>query len=159
MALSDLKKKLKTKIRLATIKAAREVAAVLPELIRLRTRQAGEGPDGALKGLADNTKKYRDRYKDNLHPDTTPDTSNLTATGQLLDSIQGRNVAERVIVEPKGKRFGELSGGRSKKTNKQVAKAVEDNGRVFLEMSEEEKKSVEDLATQIIKDEINSVIK
>jgi hypothetical protein len=155
-----LNKQIQVKTKLAQTKAARELAALIPELIKLRTRQAGEGVDGALKSLAESTIEYREKYEDNLHPDTSPSNSNLTATGQLLDAIQGKNTGSKVRVDIKGgKRKSEISGGKSKKTNKDVRKYVEDAGRKFLELSEAEKDEVIELARQIILDELRSVIK
>jgi hypothetical protein len=179
--LSELAKSIQVKIKLAQIKAAKEVAQLIPELIKIRTRLEGEGVDGPLKELSDSYIKqrkgelsffttgegdnkrvvpYKPNKKPKLHPDTSPETSNLTATGQLLDSIQGRNVGTKVIVEPKkGKRKGELSGGKSKLSNREVLKYVEENGRKFHELSKEERLELLDLIEQIIKDEIRSVIK
>jgi hypothetical protein len=153
-----LKKKLQVKIRLAQVKAAKALAETIPEVIKLRTRQEGEGVTGPLESLADSTIKYRERYKDNLHPDTSPRTSNLTGTGQLIDAVQGRSAGSRVTIDIKGgKRKGELSGGRSTKTNKEVRKFVEDAGREFLELSKAERQEAEDLAKEIILEEIRSV--
>jgi hypothetical protein len=149
--------RLKIKIRLAKNAAARELAGLIPELVKIRTRGAGDGVNGPLKDLESSTIKYRERYDDNLHPETTPTTSNLTATGQLLDSLKGRNVGSKVIVEPKGRRTQELSGERSRKTNKQVLKYVEDGGRVFNELNHGERAEIIETATQIIKDELKGV--
>jgi hypothetical protein len=179
--LEQLSKQLQVKIKLAQVKAAREIAALIPELIRLRTRGAGEGVDGPLKELSDSyveqrkgelsffttgegdSKRvvpYKPSKKPKLHPDTTPETSNLTATGQLLDSIKGKNIGTKVIIEPsKGKRKGELSGGKSTLSNKEVLKYVELNGRKFHELSKEEREEIIKIVEQIIKDEISSVIK
>lgn len=155
-----LKKKLQVKIKLAQAKAAKALAESIPEVIKLRTRQEGEGVSGPLKDLADSTIKYRERYSDNLHPDTSPRTSNLTGTGQLIDAIQGKSAGSKVKIDIKGgKRKGELSGGRSKKTNKEVRKYVEDAGREFLELSKVERQEAEELAKEIILEEIRSVIK
>jgi len=155
-----LKKKLQVRLKLAQAKAAKALAETIPEVIKLRTRQEGEGVNGKLKSLARSTKKYRERYEDNLHPDTSPGQSNLTATGQLIDAIQGKNVGTKVTVDiKKGKRKGELSGGKSKLSNQQVRKYVEEAGREFLELSNQERKEAEELAKDIILEEIKSVIK
>lgn len=155
-----LKKKLQVQLRLAQAKAAKALAEAIPEVIKLRTRQEGEGVSGPLKDLEDSTIKYRERYADNLHPDTSPRTSNLTATGQLIDAIQGKSAGSKVKIDIKGgKRKGELSGGKSKKTNKEVRKYVEDAGREFLELSKVERQEAEELAKEIILEEIRSVIK
>jgi hypothetical protein len=155
-----LKKKLQVQLRLAQAKAAKALAETIPEVIKLRTRQEGEGVSGSLKDLEDSTIKYRERYSDNLHPDTGPRTSNLTGTGQLIDAIQGKSFGSKVKIDIKsGKRKGELSGGRSKKTNKEVRKYVEDAGREFLELSNAERKEAEELAKDIILEQIRDVIK
>lgn len=155
--LKQISDRFKVKVRLAQNAAARELAQLIPELIKIRTRNAGEGVNGTLDSLSKETEAYRERYQDNLHPETTPTTSNLTATGQLLDSIKGRNVGSKVITEAKGRRSRELSGGRSKKSNKQVLNYVEKNGRVFHELNQEERKELIETATQIIKEELKGV--
>lgn len=155
-----LRKRIEVQLRLAQAKAAKALAEAIPEVIKLRTRQEGEGVSGKLKNLEDSTIKYRERYSDNLHPDTSPKKSNLTGTGQLIDAIQGKSAGTKVKIDIKGgKRKGELSGGRSTKSNKEVRKYVEDAGREFLELSKDEKQEAEELAKEIILEEIRSVIK
>lgn len=180
-SLELLKNKIRVKIRLAQVKAARELAALIPELIRLRTRGAGEGVNGPLKELSDSYIKQRKgelafktiktpngnkvipyvpKEKPVLHPETTPEQSNLTATGQLLDSIKGKNFGSKILIEPtRGKRQGELSGADSTLTNRQVLRYVEENGREFLELSESEREEIIKIAQDIIKEEIKDVIK
>lgn len=158
--LDILKKKLEVKTKLAQTKAAKELANVIPEVIKLRTRQEGEGVKGPLKKLETSTINYRERYEDNLHPDTDPRTSNLTATGQLIDAIKGKSSGTKVKIDlKKGKRKRELSGGRSTKTNQEVRKFVEEAGREFLELSKDEKKEATELAKEIILNELRKVIK
>jgi len=153
-----LKKKLAVKIKLAQVKAAKELAQVIPDVIKLRTRQEGEGVSGKLKDLAGSTIDYRTRYEDNLHPDTSPRNSNLTGTGQLIDAIQGKSAGSKVTIDiKKGKRKGELSGGKSKLSNQEVRKHVEDNGREFLELSKQERIEAEEFAKEIILKEIKEV--
>jgi hypothetical protein len=153
-----LNKQIQVKTKLAQVKAARELSQVIPELVKLRTRQASEGVDGPLNALEDSTIKYRERYQDNLHPDTSPITSNLTGTGQLIDAIQGKSAGSKVTIDiKKGKRKGELSGGKSKLSNQQVRKHVEDNGREFLELSKQERIEAEEFAKEIILKEIKEV--
>lgn len=158
--LKSLKDRLKVKIKLAQVKAAKALAETIPEVIRLRTRQEGQGANGLpLKKLSKSYIDYRSGA-DDLSSDTDPSTSNLTATGQLLDSIKGKNIGSRVLIEPgKSKRKGELYGKKSKLTNKQVNKYVDENGREFLKLSAEERTEAEELAKQIIEDELRSVIK
>lgn len=159
-ALELLKKKLQVRTKLAQVKAAKELALVIPEVIKLRTRQEGEGVQGKLERLKPSTIQTRERYSENLHPDTSPGTSNLTATGQLLDAIQGKSAGAKVTIDlKKGKRKGELSGGRSKLTNQEVRKYVEQNGREFLELSKDEREESINLAKEIILNELREIIK
>jgi len=158
--LKDLSNRLKVKIKLAQVKAARALAETIPEVIRIRTQQEGDGVNGQLKALESSTKKYRKRYKANLSSDTDPDRSNLTATGQLLNSIKGKNIGSKVVIEPgKSKRKGELSGGKSRLTNKEVNKYVDENGREFLRLNKQETEEATNLAKDIIAEELRSVIK
>jgi hypothetical protein len=158
--LKDLSNRLKVKIKLAQVKAARALAETIPEVIRIRTQQEGDGVNGPLKSLSPSTKKYRKRYEDNLSSDTDPDRSNLTATGQLLNSIKGKNIGSKVVIEPgKSKRKGELSGGKSRLTNREVNKYVDENGREFLRLNKQETEEATNLAKDIIAEELRSVIK
>jgi hypothetical protein len=153
-----LKNKLKVRLKLAQAKAAKAIAQAIPDLIKIRTRLEGEGIKGKLKKLEKTTIAYRERYSQNLSSDTSPGESNLTATGQLLDSIKSKSVGSKVIAEfKKGKRKGELSGSKSKLTNQEVNKYVEKNGRAFFDLTKEEMQDAEDLATEIIKKEIKDV--
>lgn len=157
--IKSLKIKYRVAQREAIKKAAEELAQIIPEIIRLRTRQEGQGTSGNLKGLSPLTKAMREFYSDNLHPDTTPIKSNLTATGQLLDSITGKRESDKVKISLKGKRKKELSGARSKLTNDEVGKYVRENGREFLKLSVDEKQEAIDLATQIILEQIKDALK
>jgi hypothetical protein len=158
--LKELSNRLKVKIKLAQVKAARALAETIPEVIRIRTQQEGDGVNGPLKSLEPSTKKYRKRYEANLSSDTDPDRSNLTATGQLLDSIKGKNIGSKVVIEPgKSKRKGELSGGKSRLTNREVNKYVDENGREFLRLNKQETEEATNLAKDIIAEELRSVIK
>jgi hypothetical protein len=156
-----LKQKIQNKTRIAQAKAAKELAKLIPDVIRLRTRQEGEDSSNRpLKRLEKSTQLYRERYQDNLHPDTDPRTSNLTATGQLLDAIQGKSTGSKVRVDIKaGRRRGELSGSDSSITNKKLREYVEQSGREFLELSEAEREEAIELVKEIILQEIRGVIK
>ena len=83
--------------------------------------------------LADGYVKYWKRVqegKTKIAPDPrffSPKRSNLTLTGQLLNSIKATVVKSKrqVVIEPTGKRDDGL-------TNKEVASELADNGRKFL---------------------------
>jgi hypothetical protein len=91
-----------------------------------------------LKRLKDSTKETRKRYRGRLHSQTTVSKSNLTATGQLLDSLRTRVENNSVIIFLKDRRSTELSGSASTKTNSEVANYAKKGGRNFLELSSSE---------------------
>jgi hypothetical protein len=158
--LGALKKKISGRIRIAQQKVARELAPVIVDVVRLRTREEGIGTDGPLKKLEDSTIETRERYSSNLHPDTSPSKSNLTATGQLLDALRGIASQGKVTVDIKPtSRKAELSGKKSKKTltNNDVREYVEDNGREFLKLSDAENKEVRELATELMQEQFKDL--
>lgn len=155
-----IKQKLAVKIRVAQRKAAKELSQVIPDVIKIRTRLESENRNNQpITALEPSTKKYRNKYEKNLHPDTDPDKSNVTATGQMLDAIKGQSKGTTVTIEVKNsKRKRELSGSKSKLTNKEVQKFVEQKvGREFLELSKQERIESTELAVDIIKDELTKL--
>lgn len=158
--LGALKKKVQVRIKIAQQKVARELAPVIVDVVKLRTREEGIGTYGALKKLEDSTIEIRERYSSNLHPDTSPSKSNLTATGQLLDALRGTASQGKVTVDIKPtSRKAELSGKKSKKTltNNDVREYVEDNGREFLKLSDAENKEVRELATELMQEQFKDL--
>ena len=141
------------------------------DMIRTRTRLGyGVEKDGAersrLKPLSDKTIEARkgniafftspstgkpigfepdERPK--LHEHTTPSRSNLTRSGQLLDSVQVTKVEQgRVRVGPAGDRYNDTPLGRkaANLTNQEVAKFVTEGGRAFNHLSRIELKRIAD---------------
>jgi hypothetical protein len=157
--LKKIKNKYAGRIRIALQKAAREIAQPIVDLIKLRTRELGENGNNEKLKIKQSTENYRKRYEDNLHPDTSPGTANLTATGQLLDALRARAGGGKVTIDIKPtKRKGELSGSKSKLNNNQVREYVEKNpSNEFLKLSEAEKKEVIDLAAEIINKELRGL--
>jgi hypothetical protein len=155
--------KLKGKIAIAKHKgiqaAINRLLKVIPSMIFTRVK-SGEGINGKLKPLAKSTISQRKTYSDNLDITTSPSESNATATGQMLNAIVGgkNNNGLSFKINDK-KRKGELSGAKSKLTNNQVRKLYEDSGRDFFELTEEERKEANDIAVEIIKDELTRAIK
>jgi hypothetical protein len=92
----DFNSQLRSILKRLTDKAVLEaVGQFVVDLIRERVRGEGRGvktPDGNKTKLKPLSKAYiKQRQKDrNLHPETTPATSNLTRTGQMLDSLRYR---------------------------------------------------------------------
>lgn len=92
------------------------IAVELKNIIQRRTR-LGSGVDqtGApktpLADLASSTKLSRQRKKTAglLSDKTSPNKSNLTETGQMLDSLKGSSRKGEIIVEPTGDRNKKLS--------------------------------------------------
>lgn len=128
------------------------------DIVRLRTRLGfGVSDDNAEKArLKPLSKSYKDfrkgkiaffttpdgrvvPYKPNsaptLHPDTSPTKSNLTFTGQMLDSLGVVSVRQgEALIGPRGNRT------KSPLSNKQVAKYVTAQGRAFNNLSKVENK-------------------
>lgn len=139
--------------------AAKELALAIVEVIRLRTREEKKGTKGNLKKLKPSTIKFRERHQGNLHPDTTPSTSNLTASGQLLDAIQGYAQGRFAKVNMKlGKRKPGIDGRKSDLTNEDLRKYVEET-REFLALSAREKKEAQALAAQLFEENFKSLLK
>lgn len=156
--IDKIRRKYAGKIRIAQQKAAKQLAISVVDWIKIRTRLEGEGVSGPLKNLKPSTIRHRTKYSSKLHQDTDTSRSNLTATGQLLDALRGRAGGGKVTIDIKpNKRKKELDGDSSGLTNEQVRKFVEDNGREFLKLSDQERDEVIELASQIIKEELRSL--
>jgi hypothetical protein len=158
-SIEKIKRKTAVATRIATREAAKEIIQVVIDVIKIRARLEGEGGKGKFKKLEPSTIAIRERYERNLSKDTTPETSNLTATGQLLDAITGKSVGGKVtITVKKTKRKRELSGSRSGLTNEQVRSYVE-NEREFLTLNEQDKDEVIKVATEIVKEKLRDLLK
>ena len=83
--------------------------------------------------LSDSYRKSRRRNKRNLSLNTRPAKSNITKTGQLLDSVKNTTRGTRVIVD-----FNE-SRKNSKLTNSKLTGYLFEQGRIFLGLSKSEK--------------------
>lgn len=139
MLIDDLKKTL-------TSSDFREVSQVLARQIRIRTRLGygvESGKQSKLKPL--DTERYvplRQKNKSNLSSETTAKKSNLTATGQMLDSIKQDSNGRNIAVSVSGKRTKELTERRSVNTNSDIARYAKENGRNFFEATNAEKQLV-----------------
>jgi hypothetical protein len=157
--IAKLNRKLQVKIKVATRLAVKEVIQIVIDIIKVRVRLEGEGKSGSFKELKESTIKYRERYAARLHPDTSPSTSNVTATGQMLDALSGKSSGNKVTIFIKdNKRRRELSGSKSKITNNQVRSYVEKE-REFLVLSEQDKREVIEVAVEIIRQSIRDLLK
>jgi hypothetical protein len=106
---------------------------------------------------AGRSKKYtkiREKFKKNLSKDTTPKKQNLTATGQLLDSITSIPSAGSVKITLKSDRGNGLDGKPSKTNNFKIASGQKEKGREFLNLSSAEKNEIKRKLERIIQDTI-----
>jgi hypothetical protein len=137
-----------------TMKRLGDIAS---EMIKLRAKLGygvpGEGQERErLKPLADATResKRAKARRGDLSSNTSPTKSNLTDTGQMLESIKAFDVrVGSVKIGPTGSRRG------STLTNAEVAKFVTDQGRPFNILSKTEQKRINDT----IRKEIREVLK
>ncbi len=141
------------------------------KIVRRRTLlgfgvEENEGPRKRLKKLSASYKEQRRRLgkprkvstgekfrsKLRLSPKTTPAKSNLTLTGQLLDSIRAR-------VTGPGKGFLTPTGQRNDGfSNEEIAAFVEEAGRDFMNLSNNEIKQLSDFAQDILQVDIEKLL-
>jgi hypothetical protein len=136
-------------------KEMKELAQQMAKQIKKRTRLgygANEGKQARLKGLdRSSTVKQRGRYKGNLSSETSTRKSNLTATGALLDAIEGSMQSKRLVIEVKNKTRKTLNGSFSQVSNKQVAGFVQEM-RPFFDLTNSELKLLERELFKLIND-------
>lgn len=118
----------------------------VPETIRKRTLLGkGVPSEGAantsLKSLSKSYKKFRSKYKQ-LSNKTTPNKSNLTLTGKMLDDISAVRNGFTFTFSFKD----ELS--------KKKANWVTENGRRFFDLSKSERNGLQRKIGDIIRQEI-----
>lgn len=123
----------------------RKYAEEAARIVKVRTR-LGYGVDREggqkkkLKALSDSYVEQRKKSK--LHSETTPKRSNLTRSGQLLDSYGPTKVA-------RGEAFVGPGGSRNDgKTNEEIAQYVSDQGRAFNNFSRLEAKQISDMISK-----------
>lgn len=145
----DLVKKIEGKV----IKKVREksfmdnLGKMAADQIKQRTR-LGKGVKGEslvkLGPLSDKYKEFRRKKKGKLSNLTTPNRSNATATGQMLDGITHKPQEGKVTITIEGSRSMELSG-EPKSNNKDVAAGYQESGRdrVFFKLSKSERAGIE----------------
>ena len=141
--ISNVFKKVRALTREAILpQSIQPIAVEAALLIRKRTRlgygaRAMGGERFGLKKLSPSYVKFRlSRGAPYLSEFTAPKRSNLTFTGQMLDSIGiVRIQAGKVFIGPQGNRTDPFSKG---KTNAQIAKYVAQNGRPFMYLTRPE---------------------
>jgi hypothetical protein len=124
----------------------------IPEQIRKRTR-LGKGVDdkgGNIK-LNPLTELYVERRKKlPLSGQTTPKKSNLTATGQMLESIKGTRQGLKFI-------FSFIGNRKDGKTNNEVASYAPKLGRPFFNLSNTEKNGISRGIRKLINDALKKL--
>lgn len=131
----------------------RRYGKMAAEFMKLRTRLGyGVAETGArrerLKALKDTyiERRKRDKEDGTLSERTTPSKSNLTRTGQMLDSIEVTDAKKaRVVVGPTGDR------SNSDLSNADVAGFVAKAGRAFLNLSDLELRKLKNQVRQDFK--------
>lgn len=130
-------------------KQYQKLANLAAGMIKKRTR-GGFGVESnrkkKLKALKPSTKRSRARFE-GLSSETSPGTSNLTRSGQLLDAIQGIGFSKSYKVQIK-------TGRNDGSKNDDIIKGQEDMGRTFLELSGGEKQTIARAAKELILKEI-----
>lgn len=154
----DIFDELKKRYRIAittylNLSEIKRVADFSGDLIRRRTRlgygvKKEGGTKGKLKELSDSYKARRRKKASELHSETTPARSNLTYTGQMLDSIYAQRVSLNEFVlslRPYRKPVPTKKKNAKKRqlTNEQVAEFNEQKGRTFFNLSRSELRQVE----------------
>jgi hypothetical protein len=128
------------------------IAKAAAEMIRVRTR-LGYGVPGdnkerqKLKTLSDGYKLFRKKHRGELYDETTAAKSNLTFTGQLLNSLKEKKITKNsATVGATGTRKGESL------TNEKLSEYVEEKGRPFIYLSNLENKKLETFARKTFGD-------
>ena len=130
----------------------RKIADEAADRIRVRTR-LGFGVKNGVRGgkrvklkrlTSEQYKKFRKRFR-GLSGQTTPKRSNLTLTGELLDSIISRFRGNKAMLEFK-----------NPERNNTIVEGQADMGRHFFELTDKE---VKGLQNQIKRDLIKQLRK
>jgi hypothetical protein len=156
-----MEKKIRNAVFQAQKRAAKELVQILIDAIRIRVRQLKELADGTSipSPLSEKYVKLRSKYSSRLSHDTTPETSNATATGQMINSMVGKAINGKIVIELKDNRRKELNKSKPKLKNSEVNKYYEKQKGEWFALSAEERQEGIDYATEIIKEEIKKVLK
>lgn len=133
-----------------------KIAKTLADSVRVRAQLGGSVADTGskkkpFKALSPGYKKQRKEFT-GLSDKTTPNKSNVTRTGQMIDSIKGIGKKAGFEILPSGKRSD------TQLSNDDVAQYVEEQGRPFLNLSDKEVKELTRLLQESIADEINKCL-
>lgn len=154
-----IQKKIQNAIFQAQKRAARELVEILIQEIKNRVRLLRETVEGKQFDALD--PKYVERRKKvkRLSKETFPDSSNATATGQMVDAMRGKASGTKITIVLKDDRKKELGGYASKVGNNKVREEYEKKMGEWFGLQESEKERAIDYAAEIIKEEIKKVSK
>lgn len=132
-----------------------EIAKEMADTVRIRS-QLGSGVSkvgGRKEKFKALSTKYVEQRKEfpGLSDKTTPRKSNVTRTGQMIDSLTGVGKSGGFEIKPEGRRD-------DGKTNERVAGYVEENGRPFLNFTDTELKKLTRLLAEKLSDLINKAL-
>jgi hypothetical protein len=153
-------RRIRAKIKLAEDKVKEQTSMKFignfgARLIRKRTRLgygSNNGKKERLEKLSPLYKKQRKKFS-GLSSKTTAGKSNLTRTGQMLDSIKSK-------VTGYGQAEIYLDGSRDDDlTNDKVREYVEDNGRPFFNFTTQEEKQITRIISKRLKTFIREIFK
>lgn len=150
LRLDEVQKVMKDKTVLN--KVGKEAVSQIQTRTRLGEGVEGDGNVKPLEPLKSSTTRYRQFYRHNLSQFTTYSKSNLTATGQLLDSITYRiNLfTGKLELYLKNARTLDLSGKRSRVTNNELLEYVSKD-RYFFDLADYELRSLQSIIFQSMK--------
>lgn len=147
---------LKALIKITSPQNMRKYGESAAQLIKTRTRlgsgvASSGGDKQKLKALSSSYKEQRKKFKQ-LSSQTSPGKSNLTRTGQMLDSMGVKSVKQdEVKVGPMGSRTeGNL-------TNEKLSQYVTEAGRPFNNLSKIETKRIATLISDDLEEEIKNI--
>lgn len=120
-------------------KLARGAAEQIKRRTQLKQGVSKSGQSTALKALKDSYIKVRSKNRNRLDANTSPGRSNLTATGQMLNSLQGKYRSKAIEIDfKKEERSASITGQRSNVKNSDIVGYQESQGRRFFDLTESE---------------------
>lgn len=133
---------------------------VITDIQRETRSKKGFDESGKRKNLPSPLSTEWSRYKDKLaginktHPTYGKGRSNLTFTGQLLNSLKAFFERNTITIKPTGTHRGykQIRGGRSKDVeNEKIAEGLESLGYKFLGVDDKTEKKIKTEITRFIR--------
>lgn len=118
------------------------------------SKGVSDGKTEKLKGLEESTINTRKRYKSRLGSGASPNKSNATFTGQLVESLNTIGARGKFIIFPKNTARKTITGKTSSVTNKEVLDYYQED-RPFLELSKAENNKI----ARLFREEFRKLIK